>query len=105
MIELIKSLLTIENVKSIVITLGILWGIWKYIKKYLPKSIKIVDKAAIITKELSEALFATSTALKAVDKAIKEDGSIEENSIVEAVQAGKTVRAEFGDVIAEFKKK
>lgn len=98
MIELIKSLLTPEIVAWL---LGIgagLWGIGKVLKV-------VSEKGTIITKELGEAFLATSDALSKADKAIEEDGSIDENSIKDVISSGKTAVTEWKDVIVTIKPK
>lgn len=55
-------------------------------------------KGALITKELGELMTDSSVLLAAVDKSIKDDGSIEQNSVKEVLAAGKEVVAELKDV-------
>ena len=104
-LDFLKDIPIDKIILGMVVFVGASWGIWKGIKKYLTKGADIAEKGAEIAKEISEALFATSDALKSANKVIKEDGTIEENSIKEAIEAGKKVKIEFEDVIAEFKKK
>lgn len=92
-------------IMGIVVFIGASWGVWKGLKKYLSVGASIAEKGGEIAEEISELLFASSDALKAANKVIKDDGTIEENSIEEALEAGKKVKIEFQDVIAEFKKK
>ena len=96
--ELITSLLTPENMTAVAVVVGAIWGIWKFVKKF-------AGKGAVIPKEIGEAFLATSSALSAADKAIKEDGSLDENSIAEVIKAGKAAKLEWHDVILEVKPK
>ncbi len=66
---------------------------------------KIAQKGAVITKEIGEFFGDTSTLLQTVDNAIKDDGTIEQNSIKEVLAAGKEVIAEGKDVIISIKPK
>ncbi len=66
---------------------------------------KIAKKGAIITKEIGEFFGDTSTLLQTVDNAIKDDGTIEQNSIKEVLAAGKEVVIELKDMKAIFKPK
>jgi hypothetical protein len=62
-------------------------------------------KATVVCKELGETLFATSSFFDKVDKSIHDDGTIDQNSLKEALAAGKEVYIEGKDVIASFKPK
>ena len=53
----------------------------------------------------SEVFLSISDALIAGSQIIKEDGTIDENSIDEAIEAGKTVITETKDVIIEIRPK
>ncbi len=66
---------------------------------------KIAQKGAVITKEIGEFFGDTSTLLQTVDNAIKDDGTIEQNSIKEVLAAGKEVVIELKDMKAIFKPK
>lgn len=66
---------------------------------------KIAQKGAVITKEIGEFFVDTSTLLQTVDNAIKDDGTIEQNSIKEVLAAGKEVVIELKDMKAIFKPK
>lgn len=65
-------------------------GITKFIKM-------VAGKGTIITKELSDVALASSQFFKLLDSAIKEDGTVVQNNLKEAVEAGKTVVAETKD--------
>ena len=54
---------------------------------------KIAAKGAVITKEVGEFFTDSSSFLTAVDGAIKDDGTIQQNSIAEVLSAGKQVSA------------
>jgi len=73
-------------------------GITKYIKK-------IAGITTIVTKELSDVSLSVHNFSELVDKSIKEDGSVDQNSIKEAFQAGKEVVVEFKEGIATLKPK
>jgi hypothetical protein len=62
-------------------------------------------KGAVITKEVGEFFTDSSTFLIAVNNAIKDDGSIEQNNIDDAIAAGKEVIAEGKDVIISIRPK
>ena len=66
---------------------------------------KIAQKGAVITKEIGEFFGDTSTLLQTVDNAIKDDGTIEQNSIKEVLAVGKEVVIELKDMKAIFKPK
>lgn len=66
---------------------------------------KIAAKGAVITKEVGEFFTDSSSFLTAVDGAIKDDGTIQQNSIAEVLSAGKQVIAEGKDVIISIKPK
>lgn len=78
-------------------------GIWVVImyvagilsKNGITKVIKaIAGKGTIITKELSDVALASSQFFKLLDSAIKDDGTVVQDSLKQAVDAGKTVIAE-----------
>lgn len=83
--------------------LGIIVGLipkgWSLLLKAFAK------RGALITKELGELMSDSSVLLGAVDKSIKEDGSIEQNSVKEVIAAGKEVIAELKDVTISIKPK
>lgn len=60
-------------------------------------------KGAVITKEVGEFFTDSSTFLIAVNNAIRDDGSIEQNNIDDAISAGKEVIAEGKDVIISIR--
>ena len=66
---------------------------------------KFSQKAKVITKELGETFMAGSVFFEKVDQSIHDDGSIDQNSLKEALAAGKEVYIEGKDVIASFKPK
>jgi len=68
-------------------------GITKQIKK-------IAGITTIFTKELSDVSLSVHNFSELVDKSIKEDGSVDQNSIKEAFAAGKQVVVEFKEGIA-----
>lgn len=64
-------------------------------KNGITKVVKaIAGKGTIITKELSDVALASSNFLSLLDKAIKADGTVVQDSLKQAVDAGKTVIAE-----------
>ena len=66
---------------------------------------KIASRGTIITKELSEFLAATSDGLATIDKAIRTDGKLEEDSLSEILASKKKFVAELNDVIVSIKPK
>ena len=66
---------------------------------------KIANKGAAITKEVGELFSDSSVFLATLDTAIKDDGTIEQNSVKELISAGKEVIAEGKDVIISIKPK
>lgn len=66
---------------------------------------KVASKGALITKELGELMSDSSVLLSAVDKSIKDDGSIDQNSVKEVLAAGKEVYVELKDVAISIKPK
>ena len=66
---------------------------------------KISSKACIVTKEIGEMFIGGSNFFNVLDKSIKSDGKLEENSIKELLAAGKMVIAEANDVIISIKPK
>jgi len=73
-------------------------GWTQYIKAF-------ANKGAVVTKQISE-LFADSSAfLSTLDNAIKDDGTIQGNSVQDVLSAGKTVIAEGKDVMITIKPK
>lgn len=77
-----------------------IWVIVMYVfgilsKNGITKVIKaIAGKTTIVTKELSDVSLAVSNFASLVDKAIKNDGAVDQNSLKEAAEAGKTVMVE-----------
>lgn len=66
---------------------------------------KFAKKAKVISKELAEMFTESTDFFEKVDKSIHDDGSIDQNSLKEALKAGKEVIVEGKDVIAVFKPK
>ena len=66
---------------------------------------KVASKGALITKELGELMSDSSVLLSLVDKSIKDDGSIDQNSVKEVLAAGKEVYVELKDVAISIKPK
>lgn len=66
---------------------------------------KFAHKGAEVTKEIGEFFADGSTFLATLDNAIKEDGTIVQNSVPELLSAGKAVIAEGKDVIISIKPK
>lgn len=62
----------------------------------------IARKGAVFFTELSHLAGDTATLCDTVDKAIKEDASIDQNSIKEVIAAGKEVVVELKDMKAVF---
>jgi len=78
-------------------------GIWVLVmyvagilsKNGVTKTIKLIaGKTTIVTKELSDVSLSVSNFAGLVDNAIKNDGSVDQNSLKEAAAAGKTVMVE-----------
>lgn len=72
----------------------------------------IAKKGKVISKKIERALTegadvasAAAVLFSEIDEAIKDDGDIDQNSIKEAIQAGKEVIIESKDVVAVFKPK
>lgn len=65
----------------------------------------IANKGAMVTKELGELMADSSVLLSVIDKSIKDDGTVEENSVPEMMAAGKEVVAELKDVVISIKPK
>lgn len=66
---------------------------------------KIASRGTVITKELSEFLAATSDGLDVINKSIKTDGKLQENSLNEILASKKRFVAELNDVIVSIKPK
>lgn len=66
---------------------------------------KFSKRAKVITKELGETFLAGSNFFDKVDQSINDDGTIIQNSLKEAIAAGKEVYIEGKDVMASFKPK
>jgi len=79
---------------------GVIFGL-------IPSAIKQAIKAAarkgaVFFTELSEFAGDTATLCKTVDQSIKEDGTIDQNSIKEVIASGKEVVVELKDMKAVF---
>ena len=96
--DTIKSFGVGEMIVSFVLGLFAKNGITKVIKS-------ISGKAAVVLKETGDTFIGGTNFSSVVHKAIKEDGTIEQNSIAEAIKAGKEVIAEANDVILSIKPK
>ena len=88
----------IQTAVVILSTLLAKHGITQIIKNF-------AARGAVITKEVGELFAGSSTFLATLDGAIKDDGSIEQNSVQELIAAGKTVVAEGKDVVLSIKPK
>lgn len=66
---------------------------------------KIAQKGTVVCKELGDFFGDTSNLLATVDKSIKDDGTIDQNSIKEVLAAGKEVIVELKDMKAVFSPK
>jgi regulator of protease activity HflC (stomatin/prohibitin superfamily) len=76
------------------------------VKKGWTLAIKhVANKGAMITKELGELMTDSSVFLSVIDKSIKDDGTVEENTVPEMIAAGKEVVAELKDVVISIKPK
>lgn len=88
-----------------------IWVIVMYVlgllsKNGVTKVVKaIAGKTTIITKELSDVSLSVSNFSDLVDKAIKLDGSVDQNSLKEAAEAGKTVIVEAKEAWVTIKPK
>lgn len=58
-----------------------------------------------VTEEIGEAFIASSDVFGAADKAIKEDGTLKENSVKDVIAAGKEAVIEWKDVVLIVKPK
>lgn len=75
-------------------------------KNGITKIVKaIAGKTTIVTKELSDVSLAVSNFSALVDKSIKEDGSVDQNSLKQAIDAGKTVMVETKEAWVSIKPK
>jgi len=66
---------------------------------------KIANRGGVIMKEIGETFIGGSNFFNVLDKSIRADGKLEENSIKELLKAGKEVIAEANDVIISIKPK
>lgn len=94
------------KVKEGAVSIGIGLIVGLFAKKGWTLAIKkISGKASIVTKEIGEMFIGGSNFFNVLDKSIKSDGKLEENSIKELLAAGKVVVAEASDVIISIKPK
>jgi hypothetical protein len=66
---------------------------------------KYAKKGTIFFKETGEFFLSLSVLSQKIDDSIKDNGNLIENSVKEAIEAGKTVKAELRDVIVIIKPK
>lgn len=80
---------------------------WAFIRKkgWALKIKFLAGKGSIVFKEIGEACFAVSDTMSVVDKSIRDDGSLVQNSVEEVVKSGKKVVVEMADVILTFSPK
>jgi len=106
----VQSLSFFGNIWDSIKTSGI-WVVITFIcgilsKNGVTKIVKAVaGKTTIVTHELSDVSMAVSNFSDLIDKAIKDDGSVDENSLKQAANAGKTVIAETKDAWVTIKPK
>jgi hypothetical protein len=84
------------------VAVGLLFGlfvpkVWTLLIK------KITGKGAVILNNVGEFFVADGSLLSAINGAIKDDGTLKENSIADVMSAGKEVIAKAGDVIISIK--
>lgn len=86
------------------IIIGMVLGL--FAKNGVTKAIKAFSgKAAVILKETGETFIGGSNFFDVVNKAIKDDGTVEQNNIKDVIAAGKEVIAEANDVVISIKPK
>lgn len=87
--------------------IGVVSGVWFFVKKngWALLLDKYAKKGTIFFKEAGELFFSLSELSQKVDDAIKDNGNLIENNVKEAIEAGKTVKAELDDVIVIIKPK
>lgn len=96
----------IDKVKEGAVSIGIGLVIGLFAKNGWTLLIKkMAGKASAITKEIGETFIGGSNFFKVLEKSIKNDGNLEENSIKEILAAGKEVVAEANDVIISIRPK
>ena len=75
-------------------------------KKGLISAVKLFSKKmGIITQQIGEAFLESSDVFFEMDRAIKDDGTLIENSVKDVVKAGKEAVIEWEDVILMIKPK
>lgn len=79
-------------------TLGAKYGITQFLKKLARKGVGLFHSIETTASSLEELC-------QSVDNAIKEDGTIEQNSLKDVIASGKAVKTSVGDMIVEFKPK
>lgn len=105
--ELLNILADVKGWVSGISLLGVISVAWLFIKKkgWALVIDKYSKKGTILFKEVGELFFSLSDLSDRIDKSIKDDGSLIENNVKEAIAAGKVVRAELDDVIIEIRPK
>lgn len=66
---------------------------------------RFAQKATVVLKQIGEACFETADVFGEMDKAIKEDGHLIENSVKDIIREGKEAIVEWKDVIISIKPK
>jgi len=95
-----------ENVKDKGIWVIVMYVLGILSKNGVTKMIKaIAGKTTIVTRELSHVSLAVSNFSDLIDKSIKEDGSVDQNSLKDAAIAGKTVIIESKEAWITIKPK
>jgi len=105
--EILNILADVKTWVSGISLLGVISVAWLFIRKKGWALIidKYSKKGTIIFKEVGEFFFSLSDLSKKIDQSIKDNGSLNENSLKEAITAGKVVRAELDDVIIVIRPK
>ena len=95
-----------ENVKDKGIWVIVMYVLGILSKNGVTKMIKaIAGKTTIVTRELSHVSLAVSNFSDLIDKSIKDDGSVDQNSLKDAAIAGKTVIIESKEAWITIKPK
>lgn len=96
----------INSAKSVGIEMGIAFIFGLFAKNGFSKAIKAFSgKSSVVLKEIGETFIGGSNFFSVVNQAIKDDGSINQNSIAQVIASGKEVIAEANDVIISIKPK
>lgn len=87
--------------------IGVISTVWIFIKKngWALLIDKYSKKGTVLFKELGDVFYSLSDLSDKIDKSIKDNGSLIENNVKEAIESGKTVKAELNDVIVIIKPK